>query len=129
MTRVAIRFVAAFVVLMLAALPLAGVVCAHECSTPITSAEATAEHCHKAGASDTASMSASLPDGCTSPFAITRIATRDRGTTPVSHAPVSAPPLHVADLAPPLQHERVHMFGPPVRTAGLSAGVHIPLRI
>lgn len=130
MTRVTTRLIAAFVVLMLAALPLAGVVCAHECSTPAAVAEAAAEHCHKGGASDTATMSASVPAGCTSPFAVTRIATRDRGTTPVSPAPVSAPPLYVADIAPALAYQRVlHTFGPPARAAGLSAGAHMPLRI
>lgn len=114
---------------MLVALPLAGVVCAHECSTPIAAAEAPAEHCHEVDASDTTAMRGSLPDGCTSPFAITRIATRDRGTAPVSPAPASAPLVHIVDIAPTLQYGRVHTFGPPVGAAGGFAGAHLPLRI
>ena len=100
-----------------------------EPSTPAQAAEGAAEHCHTDEASENARFNSAVPEGCSSPFAITRIAARDRGVTPLSAAPLGEPPLQVRDVALLRRHDRLAEFALPAKAAGLSAGARIPLRI
>jgi hypothetical protein len=125
-TAVALRSIAALVMLILTATPVARIVCAHECLLPLEPTTTT-EHCHKSETTSARTMTAVLPDGC-SPFALTTVAMRERAT-PTGSAPVTAPHVPVRALHPPM----MALHDIPHRAFALSArppaSSHVPLRI
>jgi hypothetical protein len=123
------RFVALVVVLLLAGMPVVGLVCAHECSAPVERTALEAEHCHTPEPGDTAAFNAEAPAGCDSPFAFTNVAARERTATPVGPAPLSDAPPQVRDVALVRHDQRIYAFALPSRAVGLTAGAPVPLRI
>lgn len=123
------RFIAALVIVILAGLPVAGVVCAHECLTPIDSSATTEEPCHDPGPTEDESIRGVVSEGCSSPLAFADAATRDRVSAPIGPAPLALPAYERSSLLhqPPAPFARTTTS--PRSGASRIAGSPIPLRL
>lgn len=119
------RILAAVVVAILSGLPVTGVVCGLECLTPAE----VSEHCHAPEASDTVTINSIAPDGCTSPFAFSDVAARDRASAATSSSSMMSPPLLLPQRALSTNTAQVADARSPLVCPGLSAGTQLPLRI
>jgi hypothetical protein len=127
-TALVIRVIATVVVVIMSGLPVAGLLCARECTETTHQARtADEEHCHDDAAGDALRLSSGESDGCT-PFNMGDVAARDRVTVSLASAAVpDGPPLRVGG---PATH--IGSFSAVAVTrlvAGLSPGALRPLRI
>ena len=115
------------VLLMLAGLPVAGVVCGVECVTP----SEVSDHCHTDASSDAAAFSARVADGCDGPLLFNDVLTRERVTGAATSIPSASTLLAHASATHgfTVDHVLVWHTRPPSSCPGLSAGTHLPLRI
>jgi hypothetical protein len=124
-----LRLIAAFVVVVLAGLPVAGVVCAHECLTPADVAAAPDDHCHDPGPTDSTSIRDVPVDGCSTPLAFAEVATRDRVSASVTADTLALPSFERSLFFLVSTPQRAFTPHPPRFGPGLSAGAIVPLRI
>jgi hypothetical protein len=124
-----LRVVAASLMLVIGGLPVAGVLCARECTgqDAIATADAS-DHCHKSDAADTSTMSPVTPDGC-SLIVLREVAMRERPASPVAAAPLLAVHVHVRDID--RTSHAAAAFAPDSRGKidGVSPGALLPLRL
>jgi hypothetical protein len=124
------RLVAAFVLVVLAGLPVASVVCARECTLPVANATQDgleSGHCHKADATDAVVMNEGTPDGCAL-LALKDAATRERSGGVSGAAPLVSGLLH-SDVGMPPAVARVVPSRTAVRAGTRCPSTSVPLRI
>jgi hypothetical protein len=127
-TRVAIRGIAALVLVVMSGLPAAAVFCAHVCTASRHAAGADAPaHCHESDPADTTTMRAARPDGC-DPFGGASLAMRERIGAPSKGVLLTTPALYVRHTVR-LGDLPVHPLHPTLARSGLSPGASQQLRI
>ena len=127
MPAVVVRIIAFFVVAVISGLPVAGVLCAHECAAVEHAAVEGDAQCHYAEANDGATVRGQVPDGC-DPFGPIETA-RERPSAPFKDAPmISAAPLF-RDLLISDSGSRSCARPVAAPTGGLPPGTQVPLRI
>ena len=123
------RWIAATLIVAIGGLPIAGIVCARECSVAhaaaVRAAEA-AEHCHDDKLDDTTTIRRVLPDAC-SVIVGGGVAVHEPAAAPLAYAPVSLVQLQARGMPSPVAAVRDYLRRG--RLTGLFPGDHVPLRI